>query len=158
MLETRYPRRGRQPAQPRAPLRLARSGRGRSLVCGRPENQLRGFCEAPPRCRLTRYQSRFRKRPRPRRMDAPKTGDARDPRDRRDGTRPSDGAGKDPEGGLQSVPLETNRLSTASRRTKPQAARLEGVADKFLGLLRWRSFTGVALATGAILACTDSCC
>src|SRR5260370_42490947 len=150
MLETWYPRRGRQPAQPRAPLRLARSGRLRRLVCGRPEGQLRGFCDADSRCGLTRYQSRFRKRPRPRRMDAPKTRDVRNPRDCRDGTRPSDGAGRDPAGGLQSVPLETNRLSTASRRTKPQAARVESVADKFLGLLRWRSLIGVAFATGAI--------
>src|SRR5229473_7004266 len=150
MLETRYPRCGRQPAKLRAPLRLARSGRLRGLVYGRPEGQLRGFCEAASRCRLTRYQSRCRKRPRPRRMDAPKTGAGGNPRDCRNGTCSSDGAGTDPEGGLQSLPLETNRLSTASSRAKPLAARLENVADKFLGLLCWRSLAGIAFTTGAI--------
>src|SRR5229473_2245468 len=150
MLETRYPRCGRQPAKLRAPLRLARSGRLRGLVYGRPEGQLRGFCEAASRCRLTRYQSGCRKRPRPRRMDAPKTGTGGNPRDCRDGTCPSDGAGRDPAGGMQSLPLKANRLSIASRRTKPLAARLESVADKFLGLLPWRSLAGIAFATGAI--------
>src|SRR5258708_26101519 len=38
---------------------------------------------------------------------------------RSDGTRPSGGARAHPESGLQSVPLETNRLSTASRRVEP---------------------------------------
>src|SRR5260370_18600016 len=122
----------------------------RSLVCGRLEGQLRGFCEAASRCGPTRYQSRCRKRPRPRRMDASKTGAGGNPRDCRDGTCSSDGAGTDPAGGLQSLPLETNRLSTASRRTKPLAARLENVADKFLGLLLCRILAGIALTTGAI--------
>src|SRR6266478_986392 len=149
-LETLHPRRGRQPAQPRAPLRLARSGRLRSLVCGRLEGQLRGFFEAASRCRLTRYQSRQRRRSRPPRLDAPETGNARNYRDCRDGACSSGGAGADPEGGLQSVPLETNRFSTASRRTKPLAARFEDVADKFLGLLPWPSLTGIAFATGAV--------
>src|SRR6266478_4100915 len=150
MLETRYPRCGRQPAKLRAPLRLARSGRLRGLVYGRPEGQLRGFCEAASRCRLTRYQSGRRKRPRPRRMDAPKTGTGGNPRDCRDRARSGGGAGADPGGGLRSVPLETSRLSTASRRTKPLAARLENVADKFLGLLPWRSLNGIAFASGVI--------
>src|SRR6266852_2474427 len=33
------------------------------------------------------------------------------------------------------VLLDTNRLSAASRRTNPLAARIENAADKFLGLL-----------------------
>ena len=52
--------------------------------------------------------------------------------------------------GCKSVPLETNRLSTASRRTKPLPTRLENVPDKFLILLPSRSVTGVAFVTGAI--------
>src|SRR6267143_3692998 len=150
MLETRYPRRGRQPAQPRAPLRLARIGRLRSLVCDRLEGQHRGFCEAASQCGFTRYQSRWRKWPRPRRMDSPRTGAVGNPRDCRDGARPSGGAARNPAGRLQSVPLETNRLSTSSRRTKPLAARLENVADKFSGLITRQSVAGIAFATGAI--------
>ena len=41
------------------------------------------------------------------------------PRDCRDGTRPSDGAGTDPTGGLDSVPVQTNPFSWASRTVAP---------------------------------------
>src|SRR5467141_209557 len=83
-------------------------------------------------------------------MDEPKTANARDPRDCRDGTRPSNGAGRNPAGGLQSVPFETNRISTASTRTESLAATLENVADIFLNLIPRRSVAGIAFATGAI--------
>src|SRR6266853_1598620 len=85
----------------------------------------------------------------PPRPHSPKTGNQRNSRDCRDGTRPGGRARANPEGRLQSVPLETSRFSTASRRINPLAARLENAADKFLGLLPWRSLTGIAFATGA---------
>src|SRR5258708_361858 len=65
-------------------------------------------------------------------MDASKTGGAGDPRDCRDGTRSSGGARAYTESGLQSVPLETNRLSTASRRVEPLVTRPHGVSTEFL--------------------------
>ena len=109
------------------------------------------FFRSGPRCRLTRYQSRSRKRSRPHRLDAPKPGAGASHCYCRDGARPSGGARADPASGLQSLPFETNRLSTTSRSIRPLAARLENVADKFLGLRPWRrSLTGIAFATGAI--------
>jgi hypothetical protein len=48
------------------------------------------------------------------------------------------------------VPLETNRIPTASTRTESLAATLENVADNFLNLIPRRSVAGIAFATGAI--------
>src|SRR6266852_8506614 len=76
-------------------------------------------------------------------MDAPKTGAGGNPRDCRDGTCPSDGAGADPAGWLQSLPLETDRFSRTSTTVEPLAARSHSVSAEFLASQLCRSHTGI---------------
>ncbi|OLC91218.1 MAG: hypothetical protein AUH86_21085 [Acidobacteria bacterium 13_1_40CM_4_58_4] len=79
--------------------------------------------------------------------------DARHPRDCRNRTRSGGGAGKDPAGGLQGVPVEANRLSSASSRVEPLAAKSENVASPLVGLLPWHSILQESRMPGGATGC-----
>src|SRR6266851_9045735 len=90
-------------------------------------------------------------------MDAPKTGAGGNPRDCRDGPRSADGAGTDPAGGLQSLPLETNQFSRPSRTTEPLATRLENVAGKFLSCYHGVASLESRAPPGTLTSLRDPC-